>query len=340
MLRAGVIGYGPAGRTLHCPLLSGAGFFIAAICSRSATRRSEAQRDFPLAAILSHSEELVAEELDLVVVASSNDVHVEHARLAIDAGIPVVVDKPLANNYYETQALIEYASQRQVPLTVFFNRLWDSDTLTIQKLQASDEIGSIFRHESRFERFRPNHDASAWRETFSADIGGGLLLDLQTHLIANSLHLFGPAEVVYASVRTIRALSDDDSVIALHHQSGVDSYLSVSAISGAPGPRVRINGTKGAFIAQELDPQEKLLSAGLLPLTTGWSDAKAATSEFRIHKGGDSYSYPGVPGNAVAFYNQMREHLADHGEIPVAPDFALSVAQIIDQARLMSSGRI
>ena len=338
MLRAGVIGYGPAGRGLHCPLLTGAGFFIAAICSRTLEKRTVAQRDFPLAAIVSDANELVAEDLDLVVVASSNDVHIEHARLAIDAGIAVVVDKPLANDYYQTREIFDYAAARNVPLTVFFNRLWDSDTLTIQKLLLGDEIGEVIRHESRFERFRPNHDDSAWRETFSHEIGGGLLLDLQTHLIANSLALFGPAELVFASVRTIRARSDDDSVIALRHHNGVESYLSVSAVSGAPGPRVRINGTRGAFIASELDPQEQLLSAGLRPTSDGWSDPKAATGEFRIHKGKDSYSYSGVPGNAVTFYNQMREVLANGAKLPVAPEFAISVAEIIDAARAYQVG--
>lgn len=277
--------------------------------------------------------ELVAEDLDLVVVASSNDVHVEHARLAIDAGIPVVVDKPLANSYFETQEIIDYAGQKGVPITVFFNRLWDSDTITIRKLIESGEIGEVFRHESRFERFRPSHDPTAWRETLAPELGGGLLLDLQTHLIANALSLFGPAQLIFAAVKSVRAGSDDDSVIILRHENGVDSYLSVSAIAGAPGPRVRLNGTAGSFIATELDPQEHLLAAGLRPLATGWSDAKAATGEFRIHKGKDSYSFAGLPGNAVAFYNQMHDAITTGAALPVAPQFALSVAEIVDAAR-------
>lgn len=338
MLRVGVIGYGPAGRALHCPLLSGAGFFIAAICSRTLERRTQAQRDFPLAAILADASELVAEELDLVVVASSNDVHVEHARLAIDAGIPVVVDKPLANSRYETEEIFDYAASQGVPLTVFFNRLWDSDTLTIRKLIESGEIGAVIRHESRFERFRPNHDATAWRETLAPELGGGLLLDLQTHLIANSLALFGPARVAFAAVKTIRAISDDDSVIVLRHENGVDSYLSVSAVAGAPGPRVRLNGTAGSFIATDLDPQEKLLNAGLRPLSTGWSDVAGATGEFRIHRGKDSFSYPGMPGNAVDFYNQIGAALTNGAALPVTPEFALSVAELVDAARNYESG--
>ncbi|NDA40776.1 MAG: gfo/Idh/MocA family oxidoreductase [Actinobacteria bacterium] len=97
-------------------------------------------------------------------MASTNEVHSAHAKLAIDAGIPVVVDKPMALDYYETLSLFDYADARGVPITVFFNRLFDSDTLTIKELVKSGELGEIFRYESRFERFRPDLNPAAWRE--------------------------------------------------------------------------------------------------------------------------------------------------------------------------------
>lgn len=332
-MRVGLIGYGLAGRYFHAPLLQGAGFQLAAICSPSLERRTEAHREFPLATIVPSAEELVAEELDLVVVASVNALHAEHARLAIDAGIPVVIDKPMALDEYETRALIDYAALANVPITVFFNRLWDSDTLTAAQLVSSDELGSIFRHESRFERFRPAANLQSWRERLPASEGGGLLLDLQTHLISIALHLFGPAQLHFASLRSVRGNAEDDVLLVLGHQNGVDSYLSVSAISGAPGPRLRLQGQRGALIAKELDPQEALLRAGTKPLSTGWSDRAAATSEFRIHKGSDSFSYPGLPGNYVEFYNQVRSALELGGELPISAEFAIEVAALIDQAR-------
>ena len=335
-MKVGLIGYGFAGRTFHAPLLQASGFFLAAITSRSLEKRGLAHEEFPLATILTTPEELVEEDLDLVVVASTNEVHSEHARLAIDAGIPVVVDKPMALDYYETLSLFDYADARGVPITVFFNRLFDSDTLTIRELVKSGELGEIFRYESRFERFRPDLNQQSWRETTPSELGGGLLLDLQTHLVAVALDLFGPASLEFSSIRKVRGDVDDDVLLVLKHDVGVDSYLSVSSVAGSPGPRVRMNGRNGSLVAKELDPQESMLRAGIKPLSTGWSDAASATSDFRIHKGAESFNYRGVPGNYVSFYNQVQLALSGTGSLPVSRDFALDVARILDRAREMS----
>lgn len=339
-MRVGIIGYGLAGKYFHAPLLVGAGFEVAAVCSRSIERRGDAHRDFPMATILASAEELVAEDLDLVVVASTNEVHSEHARLAIDAGIPVVVDKPMAIDLHQTLSLFDYAQSANVPLTVFFNRIWDSDTITIQEVIKSGELGQVFRYESRFERFRPNLNPQSWRENTPVEFGGGLLLDLQTHLVSIALHLFGPAELHFASLKQIRGGSDDDAVLVLTHQNGVDSYLSVSAISGAPGPRIRLNGSKATLIAKKLDPQEELLRAGIKPVASGWPDKAAATSEFSIHKGDDSFNLPGHPGNYVSFYIKVRDALTSGGPMPVSPEFAIEVARILDRAREMDIHRL
>ncbi|NDA40695.1 MAG: dehydrogenase, partial [Actinobacteria bacterium] len=133
--------------------------------------------------------------------------------------------------------------------------------------------------------------------------------------------------------RRIRGGVDDDVLIALKHRDGVDSYLSVSAIAGAPGPRVRMHGRNGTFIAKELDPQEALLRSGVKPLSTGWSDTAAATGEFRIHKGPESFNHRGIPGNYVNFYNQVKDSLSTGSALPISREFALEVAQILDRAR-------
>ena len=333
MKRVGLIGYGLAGRNFHAPLLQAAGFFIGAIATRSIEKRGLAHDEFPLATMLASAEELVEEDLDLVVVASTNEVHASQARLAIDAGIPVVVDKPMGLDYYETLALFDYADARGVPITVFFNRLFDSDTLTIKRVIEQGEIGEVFRFESRFERFRPDSNPNAWRETTPSHLGGGLLLDLQTHLVSTALHLFGQADLEFASLRKIRGDVEDDVLLVLKHVCGVDSYLSVSAIAGSPGPRIRMHGRSGSLVAKELDPQESLLRAGVKPLATGWKDPQSATSEFKVHKGENSIDFKGVPGNYVNFYNQVRDFLDGQGMMPVSREFALDVARTLDRAR-------
>jgi len=332
-MRAGIVGYGLAGRYFHAPTLVSAGFEVAAICARSLEKKAIAHEDFPNAILVNSIEELVDEDLDLIVIASTNDVHSEHAKISISAGIATVVDKPMGRDYYETLALFDHADMHNVPVTVFFNRLWDSDSLTIKKVISEGVIGRVFRADSRFERFRPELNPSAWRENVSADMGGGLLLDIQTHLVSTALDWFGPAQLVHASVREVRGAANDDVVLVLKHDSGVDSYLSASAIIGAPGPKLRLNGDKGSLVINELDRQEELLRKGFKASFGKWLPSQEITTEARIHKGNDSFSYPGVPGSYPNFYQQVRSALEFGTDLPVSRDFALSVARIIDQAR-------
>ena len=336
-MRAGIVGYGLAGRYFHGPTLVSAGFEVAAICARSLEKKALAHQDFPSAILVTSIEELVDEDLDLIVVASTNEVHAQHARSAIEAGIATVVDKPMGRNYYETLELFETADLHGVALTVFFNRLWDSDSLTIKKAIRESAIGRVFRADSRFERFRPELNPTSWRETTLSENGGGLLLDLQTHLVSTALDWFGPAELVHASVREIRGASDDDVVLVLKHDSGVDSYLSASAIVGAPGPRIRINGDAGSLVITELDHQEDLLRKGFKPAPGKWMSPEEIKSEARIFKGESSFNYPSEPGSYPSFYSAVRNHLEIGSPLPISREFALDVARILDKAREISA---
>ena len=184
-MRVGIFGYGLAAKVFHAPIANLAGFEIAAIQTSDPTRIEEAKTDFPNAVICSSETELLANNLDLAIVASINTAHEANAKAAIDAGVPVVVDKPMAPTLAGTRELFNYAESKNVPITVFFNRLWDSDTLTIKELlrNKSELIGKPHRFDGRFERFRPDLNAQSWREQLRHQHGGGLLLDLQSHLI-------------------------------------------------------------------------------------------------------------------------------------------------------------
>ena len=151
-------------------------------------------------------------------------------------------------------------------------------------------IGKPFRFDGRFERFRPDLNAQSWREQLTPQQGGGLLLDLQSHLISTAIDCFGPAQLKYANVNSVRGASDDDVLLVLEHDSGVVSYLAASAISGAPGPRVRLLGDKGAVLIQELDPQEALLRAG--EYESGYKAAKTI-----LHQGEKIQEISSIPGN-------------------------------------------
>jgi len=333
-MRVGIAGYGLSGRSFHAPLLKGCGFYVATVLTGNSTRARQAKEDFPLTKVTSDFNELLAQQLDLVVVASANAVHTQHALAAIKAGIPVVVEKPMARTLDETESILVASEKSGVPVTAFYNRLWDSDILTVKKVAANGLIGKVFRLDSRFERYRPQLNPSAWRETLSPEEGGGLLLDLQTHLISTALDCFGSADLTYASVRKIRGDSEDDVVLNLRHQSGVDSYCSVSAISGSVGPRIRLLGTEGALIIEELDPQEALLRAGNFPDGGIWK--VPTSSKAYIQRGDSREEIEAVPGNYGLFYLAVVGALEGKNEWPITPSQIRAVATIIDKAREIS----
>jgi len=271
----------------------------------------------------------------LVVVASANLVHAEQAAAALKAGIPVVVDKPMGRSYEETKSIVELSTTLGVPVSTFFNRRWDSDALTIKQVIASGVLGQIHRMDSRFERFRPEVNQDSWRENMSAEDGGGQLLDLQPHLISTAIDWFGKCELVTATVRSIRGAADDDSVLVLRHDNGVMSYLSASAVVGAPGPRIRILGSKGALVINDLDPQEALLRVGKYPAGAVWSEP--TTSAAFIHRGTEIEEIKGVPGNYALFYSAVASAISIGTPWPISNDDALLVASIIDQARIIGT---
>ena len=151
-------------------------------------------------------------------------------------------------------------------------------------------------------------------------------MDLQSHLISTAIDCFGPAKLKYAHVNSVRGASDDDVLLVLEHEGGVVSSLAASAISGAPGPRVRLLGDKGALVINELDPQENLLRSG----TYLEGDKK---SKVELHRGEKVELLDAIPGDYVAFYNAVADFLKGNGELPVAKSLVLQVAEIIDQAR-------
>jgi scyllo-inositol 2-dehydrogenase (NADP+) len=330
-LKVGIAGFGLAGRFFHAPLLKGCGFEVVGVLTTSKERREHALLAFPDTKVVGSISELVELDLDLLVVASANLVHAEHAIAGINRGIPVVIDKPMGRTAAEVQQIISAAQAKNVSVSTFFNRRWDSDALTIKKVLESKELGEIHRLDSRFERFRPKLNPNSWRESRSAKEGGGLLLDLQPHLISTAIDWFGPAKLVTASVRSLRSGSDDDSVLVLQHESGVDSYLSASSLVGAPGPRIRILGTKGALVINDLDPQEALLREGKFPENGTWTIP--TTSEAFIHRGDEIERIESVPGNYGHFYKQVEQAIVNGAPWPVSITDALLVSQIIDQAR-------
>jgi predicted dehydrogenase len=340
-LRVGLIGYGLAGSAFHAPLIATTpGLRLDSVVTANPDRRAQLAREHPSAQAVDSIEQLLdgAADLDLVVVASPNDTHSPAARAALEAGLPVVVDKPLAATAADVRDLIALAEARGLLLTVFQNRRWDSDFLTAQHLITHGALGTVHRYESRFERWRPEIKPG-WRESADPAKAGGILNDLGSHLVDQALHLFGPATHVYAEVDTLRpaAATDDDAFIALAHATGVHSHLWMSALTANLGPRLRILGNRAAYTVQNLDPQEAALRAGQLP-GPGWG-APPESDWGKLGTPEEPRPYPSIPGNYPAFYTGVAATLREGAPAPVDPHDALATLTILELARRSAAER-
>jgi len=336
-LKGALVGYGLAGQTFHAPLIAATpGLALATVVTGNPGRQDQALRAHPGVRVVGTPEELWerAGEHDFVVIAAPNDAHVALARRALDAGLAVVVDKPLAPSAAEAAALVEYARARDKLLTVFHNRRWDSDHLTLRKLMADGRLGDVLRYESRFERWRPEPRADAWRETAGPGEGGGVLLDLGSHLVDQALELFGPVTDVYAEVDNRRkSPGDDDAFLALRHRSGAYSHLWMSALAAAPGPRLRVLGSRAAYVVAEVDGQEDALRAGRRPDDPGPWGIEPEERWGRLVHGDESEAVPSEAGAWPTFYTEFERALREGGPPPVDPADAVAVLGVIDAAR-------
>jgi predicted dehydrogenase len=335
-LRVAIIGYGLAGRVFHGPLIAATpGLEVSSVVTSSPERQAQVAVDHPRARTLSSPERLwERDDHDLIVIATPNDTHLLLAAAAVERGLPVVVDKPLAVSAASAEDLVARARRSGVLLTVFQNRRWDSDQLTLRRLVDGGHLGSVFRYESRFERWRPSPRPGSWRESLPAKQGGGLLLDLGSHLVDQALTLFGAATRVYAEIDGRRGLpTDDDVFIALRHVSGTISHLRASALTGAPGPRLRVLGTEAAFILSRLDSQEERLRAGERPDTVPDWGAEPEAHRGRLVTGDASVPVPGERGDWPRFYTRLVAALCEGGPPPVDPRDAVATLRVLEQAR-------
>jgi predicted dehydrogenase len=336
-LKGALIGYGLAGSVFHAPLISStAGLQVAIVVTSDPGRRERALRDNPGARVVPSPDDVwqQAAELDFAVIAARNDAHAPLARQALDAGLAVVVDKPLASSATQAAALMEHARAAGALLTVFQNRRWDSDQRTLRTLLSRGTLGDVLRHESRFERWRPEPRPDAWRETASPDQGGGVLLDLGSHLVDEALQLFGSATHVYAEIDSRRgSAGDDDAFVALRHRSGTYSHLSMSAVAAAPGPRLRVLGSRAAYVVAEADGQEDALRAGRRPDDPGPWGMEPEPRWGRLVKGEESEPIPSEPGAWPAFYAELERALREGGPPPVDPVGAVAALEVIEAAR-------
>lgn len=319
IIRVGIVGFGLAGSVFHAPLIRS--------CSRMKIAGVLTSRGIPER--MSSLEELIGGS-DLIVVASPNGTHFQIARQALEAGRHVVVDKPFTVTLDEADELIALAKQRKRLLSVFHNRRWDSDFLTVREFIA--QLGDVMLFEANWDRFRPAIK-QGWREALER--GSGLFNDLGPHLIDQALQLFGMPDAVEADIVAQRknAVVDDYFDVSLHY-GGARVILHSSTLIAAPRPRFAVHGIHGSFVKHGLDPQEAQLKAGLDPRDPEFGIDRIQATLTRPD--GSTERIAAKRGNYLAFYEAIAAAILDGAPVPVAAEDARDGLALIDLARRAS----
>lgn len=335
MIRAGVVGFGLGGRVFHAPLLSSVdGVELAAVVER---RSDQAATRYPGVIVYRSVEELLADaSIDVVVVTTPSGTHFDIARQALEAGKNVVVDKPMCAVSTQIASLIELAKSRGRLLAPFHNRRWDSDFQTIQKLLHEQCLGRLVEFESYFDRWRPTPKTGAWKENPDPSAGGGLLLDLGTHLADQALTLFGNPEAVSAEVLRERPGegSNDSFTVRLRYPK-LRVTLGANCLSSLQRPRFLLRGMKGNYRKWGLDLQEAALGK-LTHIPAGpWGEEPAAGwGTLCVDAEGSTVTQPvtPIPGNYRRYYEGIRDALLGKTPAPVSPVAAWRVARVLEMA--------
>lgn len=337
MSRVALIGYGLGGRSFHAPLIAVTpGLRLDTIVTSNAQRREQALAEHPAARLVASAGDIFerARDFDLVVVTTPNRTHVPLARRALEAGLAVVVDKPLAPTSAEARELCELAREKKLMLTVYHNRRFDGDFRTVMRLVRERALGDVHRFESRFERWRPELKGG-WREKADPQEAGGLLYDLGSHLIDQALLLFGPVADVYAELDARRpgAQVDDDVFVAITHKNGVRSHLWMSVLAADRAPRFRLFGANGTYTKFGMDVQEDALRSGQRPGAVDWGEEPRGNWG-RIATGTEASPVPTDRGAYQEFYSAVAASLTTGAPPPVDPTDAAAVIEVIEAANV------
>lgn len=328
ILRVALIGYGTGGAVFHAPLITAAPELeLAAVVTTDPKRRADVSGRYPQAELLGGADEVWSGGYDLIVITTPNREHLPLARAALDAGIPIVIDKPVAVTAAEARSLAGG------PLVVpFHNRRWDGDFRTVARLAADGALGRVLRFESRFTRWRPQIKPG-WKETADPAAAGGVLYDLGSHLIDQALTLFGPPVDVYAEIDVRRpdARAADDAFVALTHATGVRSHLWMSAVAADLGPRFRVLGDHAAYTAYGLDGQEQQLRDGLRPEDAGYGITSPEAYGL-LGTPGKARPHRTEPGRYQDFYPQVAAAVRGGAPPPVTLEDAVSCLAVIEAA--------
>ncbi|RHJ87739.1 Gfo/Idh/MocA family oxidoreductase [Parabacteroides sp. AM08-6] len=322
-IKTGLAAFGMSGQIFHAPFIStNPNFELTAITER--TKELSKER-YPSARIVRSFDELLAiDELELIVVNTPDSTHYDYTRRALEAGKHVIVEKPFTTTAKEGEELVALAKSKGLALSVYQNRRWDSDFLTVKKIIEKRYLGRLVEFESTFPRYRNFIKPGTWKET--GELGGGLTYNLGAHVIDQAVQLFGIPEAIFADIATLRTngMVDDYFIIHLLRPSKIPEIkitLKSSYLMCEPEPRFVLHGTEGSFVKYGLDRQEADLNAGLMPNTPNWGEEdKSIWGILHTEKEGKIVreKFPSCPGNYAGFYDNIQRHIR-YGE-PLTTD--------------------
>ena len=327
-IRVGLIGYGYASKTFHAPLIAGTpGMALAAVSSSDATK---VHADWPGVPVVSEPKHLFNDpNIDLIVIPTPNDTHFPLAKAALEAGKHVVVDKPFTVTLSQARELDALAKSLGRLLSVFHNRRWDSDFLTVKALLSEGTLGEITFFESHFDRFRPQV-RNRWRE--QAGPGSGIWYDLAPHLLDQAVNLFGlpvSMTVDLAQLRPGAQTTDYFHAVLSYPQRRI--VLHGTMVAAAESARYILHGTRGSYVKFGLDPQEERLKNGERLPQEDWGYDMRDGVVTKVE--GETLVEETLltsPGNYPAYYAAVRDALNGTGENPVPASQAIQIMELIE----------
>ncbi|HEY2648979.1 MAG TPA: oxidoreductase [Puia sp.] len=332
-MKTGVVGYGVAAQFMHLPfIVTNPKFQLQSILQR---KGNDAGEKYPSVKIVRNLDDMLADKnLELIVITTPNDSHFDYAWRSLDAGKHVVLEKPFTITSEDAKKLIARAEKNNRVLSVYQNRRYVSDFLTIRQLLRENLIGEIVEFEAHYDRYRPELRPNAWREENIP--GSGILYDLGAHLIDQALVLFGLPQFITADIRIQRphAKAIDYFEIWLDYDF-TKIILKSGMLVREPGPRYAIHGRLGSFIKYGEDPQEALLRKGFLPTAADWGrEAENIYGLLHTEVNGKviNEKYPSLPGNYGGFYDDLYNNIVNKGPLKVKPEHGYNTIRLVELA--------
>jgi predicted dehydrogenase len=338
IINTAIVGFGMSGEYFHASFLdANPNFNLTKVVERNSNRSKHL---YPYVQVVKDISNVIEDDdVELVIINTPNHLHFDMAKKALITGKHVIVEKPFTTTSKEADELIRISKTQRKLLTVYQNRRWDGDFLTVKKIIEGKLLGELVEFESHFDRFRNYIKPNSWKEEILP--GTGLLYDIAPHLIDQAVCLFGNPKSVYADLRTQRPdgkIIDAFELILDYDKLKVT--LKSNYLSKIPLPRFTLHGTEGSYIKNGLDPQEETIKRYGYRKSADWG---TEPSEYwgMIDTKLNGLTFSGeietIPGDYAAFYENVYDAIINGKELAVKPEEALNTTRIIEAA--IESGR-